>query len=268
MLKQSCFLFSSSSQLECDVQEEILQAPEPRPVPPILTPSPPSAFPTVSDVRQENDRYHPKPVLHMLATEQEPDLNENYSENVQEAPHMLFSVPSTSPPETNKHTPLNVEIKKVPLQEGLRSFETSSILHRTHAFKVRSNNSLQSLDSENLSRPDHLPLRLNKGLAWTRSTKPISGCSPASGTVSEGIGTSFQTLLCFTNPLHSEHSDPEPEEGEESQQVSCHTECLSNVSTATGTVSAAPLDDNIPQTFTSVSIAGLGSDAETGMLDG
>uniref|UniRef100_A0A8B9JRN2 protein-tyrosine-phosphatase n=1 Tax=Astyanax mexicanus TaxID=7994 RepID=A0A8B9JRN2_ASTMX len=39
-----------SSQVEGDVKEEILQPPEPRPVPPILTPSPPSAFPTVTNV--------------------------------------------------------------------------------------------------------------------------------------------------------------------------------------------------------------------------
>uniref|UniRef100_A0A3B4AGQ2 protein-tyrosine-phosphatase n=1 Tax=Periophthalmus magnuspinnatus TaxID=409849 RepID=A0A3B4AGQ2_9GOBI len=57
-----------SAQTEGDVKEEILQPPEPHPVPPILTPSPPSAFPTVTDVRQDNDRYHPKPVLHILAT--------------------------------------------------------------------------------------------------------------------------------------------------------------------------------------------------------
>ncbi|XP_062850388.1 tyrosine-protein phosphatase non-receptor type 12 isoform X2 [Trichomycterus rosablanca] len=258
-----------SSQLEGDVREEILQAPEPRPVPPILTPSPPSAFPTVSDVRQENDRYHPKPVLHMLASEQVPDLNENYSESAQEAPSMPVSVPATSPPETNKHTPLNVEIKKVPLQEGLRSFETNSALHRTHAFKVRSNNSMQSQDSENPSRPDNLPLRVNKSQgSWTRSTKPSSGSSPPSGPASEETGTSFRTPLCFTNPLHSDHSDPEPEEGEDSQPVPCHTECQSNVSTATGTVSV-PHDDHISRKITSVSIAGLGSnaDAETDPLD-
>ncbi|KAJ0057458.1 hypothetical protein NL108_008650, partial [Boleophthalmus pectinirostris] len=57
-----------SAQTEGDVKEEILQPPEPHPVPPILTPSPPSAFPTVTNVRQDNDRYHPKPVLHVLAT--------------------------------------------------------------------------------------------------------------------------------------------------------------------------------------------------------
>lgn len=59
-----------SSQTEGDVKEEILQPPEPQPVPPILTPSPPSAFPTVTNVRQDNDRYHPKPVIHVLATTQ------------------------------------------------------------------------------------------------------------------------------------------------------------------------------------------------------
>lgn len=52
------------------MKEEILQPPEPQPVPPILTPSPPSAFPTVTNVRQDNDRYHPKPVIHVLATAQ------------------------------------------------------------------------------------------------------------------------------------------------------------------------------------------------------
>lgn len=52
------------------MKEEILQPPEPQPVPPILTPSPPSAFPTVTNVRQDNDRYHPKPVIHVLATTQ------------------------------------------------------------------------------------------------------------------------------------------------------------------------------------------------------
>uniref|UniRef100_A0A671M1B7 protein-tyrosine-phosphatase n=1 Tax=Sinocyclocheilus anshuiensis TaxID=1608454 RepID=A0A671M1B7_9TELE len=55
-----------SNQVEGDLKEEILQPPEPRPVPPILTPSPPSAFPTVTNVRQDNDRYHPKPILHVL----------------------------------------------------------------------------------------------------------------------------------------------------------------------------------------------------------
>uniref|UniRef100_A0A3Q2Z3L7 protein-tyrosine-phosphatase n=1 Tax=Hippocampus comes TaxID=109280 RepID=A0A3Q2Z3L7_HIPCM len=60
------------TKMPCDVKEEILQPPEPHPVPPILTPSPPSAFPTVTNVRQDNDRYHPKasaapqPSVHFL----------------------------------------------------------------------------------------------------------------------------------------------------------------------------------------------------------
>ncbi|KAF3859151.1 hypothetical protein F7725_021550 [Dissostichus mawsoni] len=66
---------------EGDVKEEILQPPEPHPVPPILTPSPPSAFPTVTNVRQDNDRYHPKPVIHVLATQnKDADQQQNKSE--------------------------------------------------------------------------------------------------------------------------------------------------------------------------------------------
>ncbi|XP_053093231.1 tyrosine-protein phosphatase non-receptor type 12 isoform X1 [Pangasianodon hypophthalmus] len=256
-----------SSQVEGEVQEEILQAPEPRPVPPILTPSPPSAFPTVSDVRQENDRYHPKPVLHLLASEHEPDLNENYSGGPQGVPTMPASVPAPSPPESNKHTPLSVEIKKVPLQEGPRSFESSSALQRTHAFKVRTSNSSLSQDSENVPRPDHLPLRANKGqVVWTRSTNPTPASSLTSGPTLEGADAPLRTALSFTNPLHSDNSDPEPEEGEDSLHVSHHTDSQSSVSTATGKVSAAPHDDNVPRKVTSMSIVGVCSkaDAETG----
>lgn len=230
-------------------------------MPPILTPSPPSAFPTVSDVRQENDRYHPKPVLHLLASEHEPDLNENYSGGSQ-------SVPAPSPPESNKHTPLSVEIKKVPLQEGPRSFESNSALQRTHAFKVRTNNSSLSQDSENPPRPDHLPLRANKGqVAWTRSANPTPVSSLTSGPALEGVGVPPRTALSFTNPLHSDHSDPE--DGEDSLPVSHHTDAQSNVSTATGRVSAAPHDDSVPRRVTPMSIAGVCSkaDAETGMSE-
>ncbi|TSK13559.1 Tyrosine-protein phosphatase non-receptor type 12 [Bagarius yarrelli] len=251
-----------SSQVEGEVQEEILQAPQPRPVPPILTPSPPSAFPTVSDVRQENDRYHPKPVLHLLASEQEPDLNENYSGGPQGVSTMPASVPAPSPPESNKHTPLSVEIKKVPLQEGPRSFESSSALQRTHAFKVRSNNSSQDL--ENPPRPDHLPLRPNKSqVTWTRSTNPTPVSSLTSGPAHESAGAP-RTALSFTNPLHSDNSDPEPEDGEDSRPDSQHTHSSqSNVSTATGSVSAAPHDDNVPRKVTSMSIAGVCLKTET-----
>ncbi|XP_028809989.1 tyrosine-protein phosphatase non-receptor type 12 isoform X2 [Denticeps clupeoides] len=78
-----------SSQPEGDMKEEILQPPEPRPVPPILTPSPPSSFPTVTNVRQDNDRYHPKPVLHVLSSSQNSDLNENYNKTADQPPPII-----------------------------------------------------------------------------------------------------------------------------------------------------------------------------------
>lgn len=236
-----------SSQAEGDVKEEILQPPEPHPVPPILTPSPPSAFPTVTNVRQDNDRYHPKPVIHVLSTTQpqnkdvdkqqnptepspsEPkdqdlqsqkqqtrvsnlDLNDNYNSKA--------STASTRSESSQSHTPssplspavdgaprierkLSIEIKKVPLQEGPRSFDTSSstagsaggagggacsagMLQRSHAFKVRAGQSLltssSSLSEDSgtegggagggeegqadgavLARPNHLPVKSEKG---------------------------------------------------------------------------------------------------------
>ncbi|XP_015245818.1 PREDICTED: tyrosine-protein phosphatase non-receptor type 12 isoform X2 [Cyprinodon variegatus] len=235
-----------SSQVEGDVKEEILQPPEAHPVPPILTPSPPSAFPTVTNVRQDNDRYHPKPVIHVLDTTQrglkeneggnkqqnqsesgppkqanpsEPrdlnvqsqnqqtqvshlDLNDNYNKS---------SSASTKPESGQTQTPssplspsaeccgaprierkLSIEIKKVPLQEGPRSFDTSSsvgannstnsssALQRGHAFKARSGQTLLTsssslsedsgteggaggceeghCDGSVLTRPNHLPV--------------------------------------------------------------------------------------------------------------
>ncbi|KAM4873738.1 tyrosine-protein phosphatase non-receptor type 12 [Thomomys bottae] len=120
--------------VEGDAKEEILQPPEPHPVPPILTPSPPSAFPTVTTVWQDNDRYHPKPVLHMVSSEQSTDLNRNYK--------------STDVPGKNEQTVdqtdkklernLSFEIKKVPLQEGPKSFDGNTLLNRGHAIKIKS----------------------------------------------------------------------------------------------------------------------------------
>ncbi|XP_031169437.1 tyrosine-protein phosphatase non-receptor type 12 isoform X1 [Sander lucioperca] len=241
-----------SSQAEGDVKEEILQPPEPHPVPPILTPSPPSAFPTVTNVRQDNDRYHPKPVIHVLATTQnkeadqqqnksEPspnkqtspseqkdqdlqsrkqqtqvsnlDLNENYNNkstsSKSESGQSQTQTPSSplSPAVECSGAPrierkLSIEIKKVPLQEGPRSFDTSSsmgvagglgsssansagVLQRTHAFKARSGQSLltsssslsedsgteggaggcgeSNADGGVLARPNHLPVKNQKG---------------------------------------------------------------------------------------------------------
>ncbi|XP_070710082.1 tyrosine-protein phosphatase non-receptor type 12 isoform X2 [Pempheris klunzingeri] len=242
-----------SSQAEGDVKEEILQPPEPHPVPPILTPSPPSAFPTVTNVRQDNDRYHPKPVIHVLATtqnkemnkqsESEPspnkqtspseqndqellsrkqqtqvsnlDLNENYNNKLSSASTKSESGQSQTQTPSSPLSPavecsgvprierkLSIEIKKVPLQEGPRSFDTSSsmgvaggigssstnstgMLQRCHAFKARTSQSLLT-SSSSLSedsgteggaggcgeshavggvpaRPNHLPVKIEKG---------------------------------------------------------------------------------------------------------
>ncbi|GAA6228213.1 tyrosine-protein phosphatase non-receptor type 12 isoform X3 [Lates japonicus] len=242
-----------SSQAEGDVKEEILQPPEPHPVPPILTPSPPSAFPTVTNVRQDNDRYHPKPLIHVLATTQhnvtqnkdvdqqqnqsEPssnkqtspseqkdrdlqsqkqqtqvsnlDLNDNYNNKLSSASTKSESGQSQTQTPSSPLSPvvecsgaprierkLSIEIKKVPLQEGPRSFDTSSsmgvagglsggstnsvsMLQRAHAFKARSGQSLltssSSLSEDSgteggvggeshadggvLARPNHLPVK-------------------------------------------------------------------------------------------------------------
>uniref|UniRef100_A0A8C5HK67 Tyrosine-protein phosphatase non-receptor type 12 n=1 Tax=Gouania willdenowi TaxID=441366 RepID=A0A8C5HK67_GOUWI len=160
-----------SSQVEGDVKEEILQPPEPHPVPPILTPSPPSAFPTVTNVRQDNDRYHPKPVLHVLATAQ-------HNRNQSEPNPNKQSSPSEQKDQDQKQK-LSIEIKKVPLQEGPRSFDTSG-LQRGHAFKARCGQSLLTSSSSlsedsgteggaggcgarpesgGLTRPNHLPVK-------------------------------------------------------------------------------------------------------------
>ncbi|KAM9312895.1 tyrosine-protein phosphatase non-receptor type 12 [Gastrophryne carolinensis] len=178
--------------VEGDVKEEILQPPEPRPVPPILTPSPPSSFPTVTTVWQDSDRYHPKPVLHVVSSETATDMNENYSKSQ--------DVPGKNEPFVEKklERKLSIEIKKVPLQEGPKSFEATAGLQRGLGIKMKSassyaidqlvkppiSSSLESLSvltsnscidcrglksaktledatqrsSDLLSRPDHLPL--------------------------------------------------------------------------------------------------------------
>ncbi|XP_053112414.1 tyrosine-protein phosphatase non-receptor type 12 isoform X2 [Hemicordylus capensis] len=119
--------------VEGDVKEEILQPPEPHPVPPILTPSPPSAYPTVTTVWQDNDRYHPKPVLHMVSSEHPTDLNENYNKSTEHAGKNELSESAEKKLERN----LSFEIKKVPLQEGPRSFDGNTLLNRGHAIKIK-----------------------------------------------------------------------------------------------------------------------------------
>uniref|UniRef100_A0A8C5LDT8 Tyrosine-protein phosphatase non-receptor type 12 n=1 Tax=Jaculus jaculus TaxID=51337 RepID=A0A8C5LDT8_JACJA len=125
--------------VEGDAEEEILQPPEPHPVPPILTPSPPSALPTVTTVWQDNDRYHPKPVLHMVSSEQHPaDLNRNYNKSAE------LTGKNESPVEQidkKLERNLSFEIKKVPLQEGPKSFDGNTLMNRGHAIKIKSTSS-------------------------------------------------------------------------------------------------------------------------------
>ncbi|XP_056429455.1 tyrosine-protein phosphatase non-receptor type 12 [Hyla sarda] len=118
--------------VEGDVKEEILQPPEPHPVPPILTPSPPSAYPAVMTVWQDSDRYHPKPVLHVVSSENTTDLNENYNKS---SDVMEKGEPTV---EKKLERKLSIEIKKVPLQECPKSFETTAGLQRGLGFKIKS----------------------------------------------------------------------------------------------------------------------------------
>lgn len=127
------FCLFCSCLVEGDAKEEILQPPEPQPVPPILTPSPPSAYPTVTTVWQDNDRYHPKPVLHMVSSEHSTDLNENYNKSTEHSGKNEHSEYAEKRLERN----LSFEIKKVPLQEGPRSFDGNSLLNRGHAIKIK-----------------------------------------------------------------------------------------------------------------------------------
>ncbi|XP_069048529.1 tyrosine-protein phosphatase non-receptor type 12 isoform X3 [Lepisosteus oculatus] len=191
--------------VEGDVKEEILQPPEPRPVPPILTPSPPSAFPTVTNAWQDNDRYHPKPVLHVLSSAPAaPDLNENYNKSPEPVSKADMGPALPEPLERKLERKLSIEIKKVPLQEGPKSFEGNSMLHRTHAIKAKSFTSCSSF-SEDLPpescadfagaqagtgssqgqahceappRPNHLSLREKGQASWSASS-PERGPPPA-----------------------------------------------------------------------------------------
>ncbi|KAJ8262057.1 hypothetical protein GJAV_G00161630 [Gymnothorax javanicus] len=250
----------SSCQIEGDVKEEILQPPEPRPVPPILTPSPPSAFPTVTNVRQDNDRYHPKPVLHVMSSSQNPDLNENYNKPISEGgTRGPGTSPCSSPGEgleRKLERKLSIEIKKVPLQEGPRSFEAGSALQRSHAFKAKSNASSSSLsedsgaegpahpDAEAPPRPNHLPLQEKNPAAWA-----LSG-SERTPSPSPSLGPAPRTALSFTNPLHSENSDSE---GEGAAWDPCGK---SSISTASAIVRPpSPSDPHPARKVSSMSIA-------------
>lgn len=193
--------------VEGDAKEEILQPPEPHPVPPVLTPSPPSAFPTVTTVWQDNDRYHPKPVLHVVSSEQHStDLNRNYNKSSDAAGRNESTVEHI---DKKLERNLSFEIKKVPLQEGPKSFDGNALLNRAHAIKIKSapmsvtdktsrpqelnsgdvkvddvpqnscvdcsavpldrapDSSEQSPDSLTLPRPDRLPLDKKGHVTWS-----------------------------------------------------------------------------------------------------
>uniref|UniRef100_A0A8C9W941 protein-tyrosine-phosphatase n=2 Tax=Scleropages formosus TaxID=113540 RepID=A0A8C9W941_SCLFO len=219
-------------QVEGDVKEEILQPPEPRPVPPILTPSPPSAFPTVTNVRQDNDRYHPKPVLHvMVSSAQSPDLNENYSKV------LAGGDGAAEVAERGRSSEILNTLRK----EEPRNIEGNGVSSRGQATKVAAAAASPSLvpepdlrpegDPEAPPRPNHLPLREKGQAAW--------GAPP------------LRTALCFTNPLHLHSSDSEGEVtgGDSSSSSSsssiststCRATDRAGVSTASTTVSMASL---------------------------
>ncbi|XP_074873288.1 tyrosine-protein phosphatase non-receptor type 12 isoform X2 [Carettochelys insculpta] len=293
--------------VEGDVKEEILQPPEPHPVPPILTPSPPSAYPTVTTVWQDNDRYHPKPVLHMVSSDHSTDLNENYNKSTE---HSGKNDP-TEPVEKKLERNLSFEIKKVPLQEGPRSFDGSTLLNRGHAIKIKSASScvmdknskpleyssgdslvdsfqnscveysvpqsnktlvasLEGLQSAP-PRPDRLPLKEKGHATWslhgpenalpTSVSEAVSSdvlshdiktASPVPNPISQVEHSSSDTVdhqssmllvrapLCFTNPLHSDDSDTD-----EMNVDGPMTKSMSNISTASATVSASASTENI-----------------------
>ncbi|XP_030413038.1 tyrosine-protein phosphatase non-receptor type 12 isoform X3 [Gopherus evgoodei] len=302
--------------VEGDVKEEILQPPEPHPVPPILTPSPPSAYPTVTTVWQDNDRYHPKPVLHIVSSDHSTDLNENYNKSTE---HSGKNEPNERV-EKKLERNLSFEIKKVPLQEGPRSFDGNTLLNRGHAIKMKSvsscvmdknskpldhssgdslvdsfqNSSMENKglvasleglksqkDSDAPPRPDRLLLKEKGHAMWSlhrpENALPASASEDMSSDVlSHGIKTaslvpnptsqvecsSSETVdhqssmllvrapLCFTNPLHSDDSDTD-----ERNVDGAMTKSMSNISTASATVSASTSTENISRKVLSMSIA-------------
>ncbi|XP_028667496.1 tyrosine-protein phosphatase non-receptor type 12-like isoform X2 [Erpetoichthys calabaricus] len=304
--------------VEGDVKEEILQPPEPHPVPPILTPSPPSAFPTVTKVWQDNDRYHPKPVLHVMESSHATDLNENYNKTLEQALKKDLLSQHIEPLEKKLERKLSIEIKKVPLQEGPKSFDGNSMLHRGNAVKAKSNtaqvepshgsfsvestidpvpklcedcsglpsnrNSKQSttqgsLECDILTRPNHLPLKDKGHAAWSMSRsesmpimrtetieeKPTS--IPNVDTKQTVETSSFvttnasqpqttRTPLCFTNPLHSDNSDSEPEGMDTGKAIQAKK--TSSISTTSATVSSsAPLRKVTSMSIASRDVQGL-----------
>uniref|UniRef100_UPI00398F3D05 tyrosine-protein phosphatase non-receptor type 12-like isoform X2 n=1 Tax=Pristiophorus japonicus TaxID=55135 RepID=UPI00398F3D05 len=263
--------------VEGDAKEEILQPPEPQPVPPILTPSPPSAYPAVTTVWQDNDRYHPKPVVHSFTTSPPTDLNENYNKSVDTYRQIENCA---EPIEKKLERKLSIEIKKIPLQEGPKSFEVSppcanSPFNRVPSSKVKSTSAVEieqtsksvelscgqiSVNSEVdvlqrsdatqegrisdvLLRPVQLPLKERAHALWNKASHECTPTAfskssagdklydiqchssktpalPAEPSLKEipvvhhmAVDTSDHCVnvppLSFTNPLHSDDSEPE-----------------------------------------------------------
>ncbi|XP_067861076.1 tyrosine-protein phosphatase non-receptor type 12-like isoform X2 [Heptranchias perlo] len=261
--------------VEGDAKEEILQPPEPQPVPPILTPSPPSAYPAVTTVWQDNDRYHPKPVVHSFTTPPPTDLNENYNKPVDTYRQIENCASYTELIEKKLERKLSIEIKKIPLQEGPKSFEVSppganSSFNRGPSSKVKSTSAIEIEQTSKLScgqisvnseldvlqhsaaregssdvllRPVQLPLKERAHALWI---KPSHECTPAAFSKSS-TGDKLHNIQChsskapalpaepslkekpvvhhmamdtsdhcvnvpplsFTNPLHTDDSEPE-----------------------------------------------------------
>ncbi|XP_069765821.1 tyrosine-protein phosphatase non-receptor type 12-like isoform X2 [Narcine bancroftii] len=258
--------------VEGDAKEEILQPPEPQPVPPILTPSPPSAYPAVTTVWQDNDRYHPKPVVHSYTPPPPTDLNENYNKPGDTFKQIENCAGHIEPIEKRLERKLSIEIKKIPLQEGPKSFELSSpdansALNRLSSNKVKPTSAIETeqtsksveascvqisensvvlkhsdtpqegKNSDVTLRPIQLPLKERAHAMWNQ---PSHECTPSlsknstddklynnqchsskAAAVPEeppmkkvpihGVKDTSVNVphLSFTNPLHSDDSEPE-----------------------------------------------------------
>ncbi|KAK7799387.1 hypothetical protein U0070_021987 [Myodes glareolus] len=213
--------------VEGDAKEEILQPPEPHPVPPILSPSPPSAFPTVTTLWQDSDRYHPKPVLHMISA----DLNRNYNKSSDltgknESPIEHNScvtnsdrVPESSEESQNSHTPPRPD--RLPLEK------TGHVTWSFHGPK----HATPASDSSNGKSPD--------SHSQPVKTTSSAAASPADADTHERVdhhssSPLLRAPLSFTNPLHSDDSDSEDRDSD-----GAVTKNKTSISTASATVSAA-----------------------------
>ncbi|XP_041110871.1 tyrosine-protein phosphatase non-receptor type 12-like [Polyodon spathula] len=227
--------------VEGDAKEEILQPPEPHPVPPILTPSPPSAFPTVTKVWQDSDRYHPKPVLYDLASSQATNHNKNYNKPAEPVSKMENNPALVEPFEKRLERKLSIEIKKVPLQEGPKSFDGNSMLHRGQAIKANSY-SLMEFSCGSFSADS--------------ATEPLQNlCSDCSGPDKGSLQTAGQRHTGSDPPPRPNHlplkekghaawSVPSPEKAPSSSPVSAEEKSSNIPSQVTKTVALQTVSTN------------------------